>query len=137
MGRLSDAQANNILNVRFGGAAVTAPVTYFVALSTTAPTNTGTNVTEPVGGAYARVGVTKNATNFPAAAARSISNGTAITFPAPTASWGTVTHFALYDAATAGVFCGWGAFASGTTISSGGSAPVIPIGGLVIDSPGV
>ncbi len=136
MGRLSDADSNNMLDTRFGGVASNAPATYYVALSTTEPTNTGGNVTEPVGGGYARVAVANNATNWPAASARSKSNGTPITFATPTGSWGTVTHYALYDAATGGTFRGWGRFASGFTIGAGGSAPVIPIGGIVIEAPG-
>lgn len=136
MGRLADDVANNELNVRFGGAAVIAPASYAVALSKTQPTNTGGNVTEPVGGGYARVLVARNATNFPAASARSISNGVQIVFPAPTAAWGLIEWFALYDAATAGVFQGWGRFANSTDVKAGGSAPVIPVGGMVIQHPG-
>jgi hypothetical protein len=135
MGRLSDADANNMLDSRFGLVAVAAPATYYVGLSTTLPTNTGTNVTEPSGGSYARVAVTNNATNFPAAAARSKSNGTVITFPTASASWGTVSHFVLYDAATAGTFRAWGALAAAQAIASGGT-PDFPIGALVIDAPG-
>ena len=121
MGRLSDADANNMLDSRFGSVAVAIPATYYVGLSTTLPTNTGTNVTEPSGGLYARVAVTNNATNFPAAAARSKSNGTVITFPTASASWGTVTHFVLYDASTGGVFRAWGALAAAQAIASGGT----------------
>jgi hypothetical protein len=109
MGRLSDADANNMLDSRFGSVAVAIPATYYVGLSTTTPTNTGTNVTEPAGGSYARVAVTNNATNFPAAAARS--------------------------KASAGTFRGWGALAAAQAIASGGT-PDFPIGALVIDSPG-
>ncbi len=43
-------------------------------------------------GAYARVSITNDATNWPAAAAGAKSNGTAITFPTATVAWGTVTH---------------------------------------------
>jgi hypothetical protein len=61
---------------------------------------------EPSGGAYARVAVTNNATNFPAATASADyyqkQNGTAITFPQASASWGTVAGFLLGDNATPG-----------------------------------
>jgi hypothetical protein len=135
MGRLSDADANNMLDVRFGGVASSAPATYYVALSTTAPTNTGTNVTEPSGGGYARVAVTNNATNFPAAAGRSKSNGTVITFPVATASWGTISHFALYDAATGGAMRAWGALATPQAVASGATAD-FPVGSLTITASG-
>lgn len=136
MGRLSDSVANNLLDAIMAGAALTLPATLHVALSTTAPTNTGGNVTEPVGGGYARAAVTRNGTNFPAASGRTIDNGVDITFPAPTGNWGTVTHFALYSAASGGTFLGWGAFAVGVAVTSGGTAPVIQAGALVLDAPG-
>lgn len=135
MGRLSDADANNMLDVRFGAVASTAPATYYVALSTTAPTNTGTNVTEPSGGGYARVAVVNNATNFPAAASRAKSNGTVVTFPAATASWGTITHFALYDAATAGTMRAWGALTTSQAVASDVIAD-FPAGSLTITASG-
>lgn len=135
MGRLSDSDANNMLDVRFGAAASTAPATYYVALSTTAPTNTGTNVTEPSGGAYARVAVTNNATNFPAASGRAKSNGTVVTFPTATASWGTISHFALYDAATGGTMRAWGALTTAQAVASGAIAD-FPAGSLTITASG-
>lgn len=63
---------------------------------------------EPSSGAYARVAVTNNTTNWPAATAVSggpgyqKQNGTAITFPSATASWGTVAGFLIGDNATPG-----------------------------------
>jgi hypothetical protein len=49
---------------------------------------------------YLRVAVTANATNFPNAAGRSISNGTAITFPAPvTQAWSTIVGWCVFDGA--------------------------------------
>jgi hypothetical protein len=135
MGRLSDADANNMLDVRFGGAATNVPSTYYIALSTTAPTNAGTNVTEPTGGAYARAAVPNNLTNFPAAAGRSKSNGVTVLFPTATADWGTITHFALMDAATGGTMRAWGALTSGQQVSAGATAD-FPAGALVISSAG-
>ncbi len=134
--RLSDAQANNSLDVRFAGAASTAPTTYYAALLTTAPTtNTGTGAVEVAGGSYARVAVTKNATNFPAAASRAISNGVAITWPTATASWGTVLGVGFYDAATAGTFLGYAALAASKVVNSG-DTPQLAVGALSITSSG-
>ena len=96
----------------------------YVALSTTTPAEAGTGFTEPSGNAYARVTVAANTTNFPAptegASGSTISNGTAITFPQATGSWGTVTYVGLYDAATAGNLLAYGALTTSQTISSGG-----------------
>lgn len=123
--RLSNTDANNSLNVRFGAVASNAPATYHFALLTTAPSNNdGAGAVEVTGGAYARVAVTNNATNFPAAASRSKSNGTAITYPPATANWGTVVGVALYDAATAGTFRGYAALAQAKTVNSGDTASI-------------
>lgn len=136
MAGLSDDQANGMLDTLYGGVATIAPAIYYHGLSTTEPASDGTNVTEPVGNGYARVAVTNNLTNFPAAALRSKSNGTVITFPAPTpGDWGVVEWVPLYDAATSGNFCGWGVLASPVTVTGGGSAPEIPVGGMVYNAP--
>jgi len=135
MGRLSDAAANNMLDVVFSKATNSAPTTHYIGLSTTTPTNTGTNVTEPTGGSYARVAVTNNATNWPAASARAKSNGVAITFVAATASWGTATHFVIYDAASGGTFVAWGALSGATAIGTGVQVS-FAIGDLDITAPG-
>jgi hypothetical protein len=135
MGRLSDAAANQLLDLAFSKATNNFPATYYIGLSTTVPTNTGTNVTEPSGGTYARVAVTNNATNFPAASGRAKSNGAVVVFNTATLSWGTVTHFVIYDASTAGTFWGWGALAASQSITTGTQAS-FAIGALTINAPG-
>lgn len=134
-GRLSDADANNALDVRFGGVASTAPASYFVGLSSTQPTNTGGNVTEPVVAGYGRVAVANNATNWPAASGRTKSNGTAVSFPVPTVDWGTLGYFVLYDAVTGGTMRAWGQLAAPVAITIGATASFAP-GQLVINAPG-
>lgn len=74
------------------------PSQYFIGLSTTAPTITGTNVSEPSGAGYARVELT--ALSKPSGGV--ITNTNSIDFHESTASWGTVTHFVIYDALTGG-----------------------------------
>lgn len=134
-GRLADTVSDSLLDLMFGGVAYTPPATYYIGLSTTTPTNTGTNVTEPAGGAYARVAVVNNTTNWPAASARSKSNGTQVTFPQATASWGTVTDFVIYDAATAGNFIGWGPLNTAETVNTN-MTPDFPVGALTVNAPG-
>jgi hypothetical protein len=63
--------------------------------------------------------VTNNGTNWPAASGGAKSNGAAITFPQATASWGTVTHFGILDAATSGNLLCWGALSASKTIDAG------------------
>jgi len=57
---------NKILDHLTGKATWTAPVAFYVGLSSTTPTKAGANVTEPSTGAYARVQIT--AAQFDAAA---------------------------------------------------------------------
>lgn len=102
MGSFADFLENELLDHVFGAAAYTAPATLFVGLSTTTITDAGGNITEPSGNGYARVSVTNNATNFPAASGGAKSNGTAITFPTATGSWGTVTDMFISDASSGG-----------------------------------
>lgn len=86
------------------------PATVYAALYTVAPTAAGGG-TEFTGGAYARVPITNNATNFPAATGSgpaTKSNGTAITFPTATAVLGTAVAWALFDAVSAGNGSYWG-----------------------------
>jgi hypothetical protein len=57
-----------------------------------------------------------------AAAARATENTGAVTYPEATAGWGTVTHFAIFDAITGGNFLAHGTLAASKTIGSGDNA---------------
>lgn len=96
-----------LANSQFGGGATTwAPATWYLGLSTTVPNDDGTGFTEPVGGSYARVAITNNATNFPPAQTvagdTTKTNGTKFTFPNPTGSWGVVAHYGFFTTSTGG-----------------------------------
>lgn len=112
-----------ILKHIFGLGTFTKPSSVYVGLATAtiSDTTTGTTVTEPSTGAYARVTVTNNTTNWPAAAGTPTTkkNGDVITFPEATASWGTVTHFFIADAATAGNILIYGQLSTQKVIDSG------------------
>ena len=112
MAALSDFLENKIIDHVLRGTAYVAPATVYVALLTAAPTDAGGG-TEVTGGAYARVAITTALTTFAGtqgAASTVASSGTggvtsnnaAVTFPIPTAGWLTATHWAIYDAPTAG-----------------------------------
>ena len=132
MAGISDYLENKLLDHVFGATSYSAPATLYVALSTTTPTDSG-NVTEPTSGAYARVAVTNNTTNWPNASSGSKSNGVAITFPQATALWGTLTHFVIYDAASNGNMIGFGALGASRTVDFG-DVPSFAIGQLTITS---
>lgn len=115
-GSFSDFLELEILDHVFGNAAYSAPATLHVALYTAAPSDTGGG-TEVSGNAYARVAVTNNATNFPAASAGSKANGTAITFPQATpAGWGVVVAFGILDAASGGNLLAWADLTASKTV---------------------
>ena len=82
----------------FGGTAYTAPGTWYVGLQTATPSDSAAG-TEVSGGAYARQSV---AWTIQTGGTAQASNTAALTFPAATTDWGTVTHAGVYDAATGG-----------------------------------
>lgn len=112
---------NAILDHILGGPDFTRPATVYVSLHTADPTDAGTG-TEVSGNGYARVAVTNNATNWPAASSGAKSNGTTITFPTATGSWGTVSHFGIWDAATNGNLLYHGALNASKAIADGDTA---------------
>jgi len=75
------------------------PSKVYLGLSSSAPDVDGSGATEPLASAgYARVELTS--LDVPANGV--ITNKNEISFPESSASWGTVTHFVLYDAPTNG-----------------------------------
>lgn len=117
----SDFLENELLDHVWSAATYSAPANIHVALSTTTPNDDGTNFTEPASN-YARVQVTNNATEWPAASGGAKSNANDITFVAASGSWGTITHFGMYDAATMGNLLAWGALNTSKAIDSGDTA---------------
>lgn len=105
----------------------------YVALLTAAPSDAGGG-TEVSGGSYARVAVAPADANWsaPDATGGLTDNVAAITFPAPTANWGSISHFAIYDRPTGGNPSIWGALSTPKTVNNGDPAPSFPVGALDI-----
>ena len=128
--------AQAMLNSLFGntsnfGALASAP-TIHVALSTTAPAEDGTNVTEPSGNGYARSATAPADWNAATLADPSlVDNANPVAFPQATASWGACTHFALYDALTGGNFLGFGVVGTPKTPAAN-DTPSFPAGSLQV-----
>ncbi len=133
MAAMSDYLENKLIDHIFRGQAYSAPATLYVALFTANPTDAAGG-TEVTGGAYARVAITSSLANWAgtqAAASTAASSGTggttsnngAVTFPAPTANWGVVTGFGIFDASSGGNLLIWGALSTNKTINNGDSAP--------------
>lgn len=133
----SNYTAQAILNSLFGktsnfGALGSAPTVY-VGLSSTAPAEDGTNVTEPSGGGYARVQTSASDWNAATLADPSlIDNANELSFPQATADWvsgSNLTHGVLYDAATGGNYLGSGALSTAKPVLTDDVAK-IPAGDL-------
>lgn len=121
-------------------AAGTGPTSLFIGLFTTAPTDS-TAGTEVSGGSYARVAVTSSLANWAgtqSAASTVASSGTGgttsnnntITFPTPTANWGSVVAVGIFDASTAGNLLIFSALTVNKTVNNGDAAPTFPAAAL-------
>lgn len=129
-GSKSDYLENKLLDHSLGGGDYTRPATVYVALFTAAPSDSGGG-TEVSGGAYARVAVTNNATNWPAAAGGSKSNGAVFTFAQATANWGTIVAVGIFDALTLGNLMYWATLTNSRTYFNGDQAK-FAVGDIVI-----
>ena len=113
MSAMSDYLENEILDHILGTGAYTMPTTVYVGLST-ASFNDDNSGTELTGNNYAR-----EAATFTAAASGTTSNSAAVEFNAATGSWGTVSHFGLFDAVSGGNLLIHGALTASKVIASG------------------
>lgn len=125
------AQALGLANSSAG--AGSGPTSLYVGLFTTAPTDS-TAGTEVSGGSYARVAVTSSLANWAgtqSAGSTTASTGTSgttsnngtITFPAPTANWGTIVAAGVFDSSSGGMLLAYGALTTNKTVNNGDAAP--------------
>lgn len=130
---MSNYQQNKYLDFLLRAQTFTAPTTIYVALATTTGTAAACG-TEVSGGSYARVAVTSSLANWAgtqSAGSTSASSGTsgqtsnngAITFPSPTANWGTITSFCVFDASSGGNLLFFAALTVSKTVNNGDAAP--------------
>lgn len=113
MSAMSDYLENKILDHVLANTTYTSPTTVYIGLSTGsfADDNSGTELT---GNGYAR-----QAMAFDAAVSGATDNTSNVDFPAATASWGTVSHYGLFDASTGGNLLIHGAFTASKAIGTG------------------
>ena len=96
MAEFSNYLENAVIDAVLRNTSYTSPTTVYVGLFTTDPTDANSG-TEVAGGSYARTAVT-----FSAPSNGVTSNSADVEFPQATASWGSVTHIGLHDAASGG-----------------------------------
>lgn len=114
MSAMSDYLETALINAVLRNTAYTSPATVYVALFTSNPAEDASG-TEVTGGSYAR-----SATAFDAPTNGVTQNTSIETFTNMPAS--TVTHFAIFDASTAGNMLVYGALTASRTFSSGDTA---------------
>lgn len=102
-GDLSDYARDKLLDLLFNKAAFSQPSTYLV-LSTADPTSAGSGLTEPdTADAYSRTLISSTKWNAATGDPSEIDNAVAIVTSTATGSWGTISHYALYDNGTTGL----------------------------------
>lgn len=112
MSAASDYTENLALTWLLTSSSATRPSAWYLGLFTSATSDAGGG-TEVSGGSYARQSVAFTVSTSTA------SNSATITFPTASASWGTITHVAVYDASTSGNQLFHGAVTTSKTIDNG------------------
>lgn len=132
-----------------GQAAPALAANWHVALFTAVGNDAGAGFTEVAGGGYARAPVARSLAAFSGTqgagsvtassganlAGADSTNNADLTFLQPTADWGQVVGFGLYDAAAGGNLWLFDTLAAPKTVQAGDSPPRFPAGtlGLTLD----
>lgn len=117
---------NSIIDHWDGKSTWTAPAAVWVGLSSTTPTSSGSNVTEPSGGSYGRVQQT--AGNMASASGGTAASTADLTFPTATADWvsaANLTYAVFYTASTVGTFIGYSALTVAKPVLNGDTAKIL------------
>jgi len=126
MSSLSDYAENKLLDHLLGTAAYTAPTTVYIGLATQSFTDANSSV-EISGNNYARKAIA-----FDSAASGATDNTSAVEFNAATGTWGTITHFGIFDASAGNNLLVHGAFTGGGKAIASGDVLKIDAGDLDI-----
>ncbi len=113
MSAMSNYLENEILDHILATGAYTMPSAIYVGLST------GSFGDDASGTELNGNGYTRKVMAFDAAVAGTADNSGAVEFSAATASWGTVSHFGLFDASSGGNLLIHGAFTAAKLIDTG------------------
>lgn len=113
MSALTDYLEHALIDCVLRNVPYTPSETIYLGLHTESPGESGTGI-EVAGGDYARQQIA-----FGAPANGSTTNSNDVLFPVATASWGSISHFALWDAGIAGNVLLYGAFTQVKQIEAG------------------
>jgi hypothetical protein len=114
MSAISNYLENALINATLRNTTYTSPTTVYAGLFTSDPTDAGSG-TEVSGGSYARKAITFAAPSNGV----TTNSAAACEFDQATGSWGTITHFGIFDALTSGNLLYHGALTTSKTIASG------------------
>ena len=118
---------NALIDAIFRGQSFTSPTTLYLGLCTSAPSDSSAG-TEVSGNNYARVAVTCGLNTWAATQGDTspvvassgtgglTSNSAAIEFPTPSGSWGTITHWTLWDDSSPENMLFWGALSASKAV---------------------
>jgi len=120
MGTISDYLELKWLDHVFENAAFGVPTNIYIALSTADPTDSGGSIAEPSGNNYAR----KVMNTWNAASSRVSTNNGVITFNTASGAWGNITHYAIFDAITAGNMLAHGSLSVAKNVVSGNTPSI-------------
>ena len=115
MAALSDYAEKLILDWMMTTGSATRPTSWYIALFTAAPSDSGGG-TEVTGSGYARQSVTFDAGSSPGGTTQ---NSGAVSFTASGGNFGTVTHIGIFDAVSGGNLLWHGAMTASKTINDG------------------
>lgn len=141
MSAMSDYLENKLIDQLFRGQTAPSTTNLYVGLLTAAPSDSGGG-TEVTGNNYGRVTVASSLANWAgtqgsgtttasSGTGGATSNNNSITFPTPSGTWGTVTHFGIYDASSSGNLLFYGALTIAKTINQSDTV-TFPAGSLAI-----
>jgi hypothetical protein len=133
MSKMSDYLEVELRKHIFRTGSFTKPAALHISLHTADPTDVGTGA-EVSGGSYARVQRDPLDANWTGVSATDglTDNAADLVFPAPTANWGSITHFGIWDAASAGNLLIHGQLTTPKTVNNGDPAPKFVAGALDI-----
>lgn len=138
-GAMTDYLENKLADHLFRTTTYSQPANLYIGLLTGACSDSSAG-TEVTGGSYARVvnnpgntnwkGTHGTTTGASSGTGGTVSNAVAITFPAPSANWGSVISFGIYDASTSGNLLVCSSLTVAKTINNGDAAPSFAIDAL-------
>jgi len=143
MAAFSNYLQNKLIDWLLRGQSYTPPTTVYVGLFTTDDNAANNSGVEVSGGSYARVSVSSALANWAgtqSTGSTSVSSGTSgttsnnnvLTFPAPTAAWGSIQGIGIFDAATAGNLLFYAPLTTAKTVNNGDPAPTFPAAALAL-----